>query len=338
MDQQTEQTFADNEQKVLTDAADRYGIAPGSLKRLGSFESFVFEYSRNGEEYILRVTPGDHRQPSQISGELEWINYLADNGVSVCRALPSVNGSLIEVVALDTIDSNPDAFYSVVSFARAPGRLATKDDVSDELFVNWGQTIGRMHALTKKFQPSDPSFTRHMWHEDEDLQADRHLPASQTRVLSKHTELMEYLHSLPTDINAFGLVHEDLHHGNFFVENGNLTVFDFDDCQHHWFAADLAMPLFYVMRSKVFSDRSVEFAYHFFSRLLEGYNRENSLDRFWFQQIPYFLKLRELILYIILYAEKAFELNEWCREFFDGRRERIENDVPVLDMDFSVFG
>jgi Ser/Thr protein kinase RdoA (MazF antagonist) len=195
-----------------------------------------------------------------------------------------------------------------------------------------------MHALTKKYQPSDPSLVRHVWHEDGDLRADKYLPESQTQVLAKHSELLGYLQGLPTDKDAFGLVHEDMHHGNFFVDNGHITVFDFDDCQHHWFAADLAMPLFYAMRNVTLNDQSQEFANHFFGCLMEGYTRENSLDKYWLEQIPYFLKLREMILYVILYAEEAFEVNDWCRAFFEGRKERIEGDVPVIDMDFSQFG
>ncbi|MEW6413543.1 MAG: phosphotransferase [Candidatus Zixiibacteriota bacterium] len=337
MDQQTERIFADNEQKVLSEASKRYGMAPDSLKRLGSFESFVFEYRYQDTDQILRVTPGSHRQATAIKGELEWVNYLADNGVSVCRGLPSKNGSLVEVIELDTIDSDPDAFYSVVSFTKAPGRRAIKEDWNEKLFTNWGQVIGRMHALTKNYQPSDPSLVRHVWHEDGDLRADRYLPESQTKVLARHADLMDYLHKLPMDTDSFGLVHEDMHHGNFFVDNGSITVFDFDDCQHHWFASDLAMPLFYVMRNLTLNDQSLEFAHHFFGCLMEGYSRENRIEKYWLEQIPHFLKLREMILYIILYAEEAFEANEWCRAFFSGRRERIENGVPVLDMDFGQF-
>ncbi len=337
MDQQTEKISADNEQKILSEAGKRYGIAPDCLKRLGSFESFVFEYRKGDRDYILRITPGEHRQPTMIEAELDWVNYLADNGVSVCRGLLSERGSLVEVVELDTISSDPDAFYSLVSFTKAPGRRAIKEDWNEKLFTNWGQVIGRMHALTKNYRPSDPSLVRHAWHEDGDLRVDGHLPESQTVVRARHAALLEYLHALPTDKDSFGLVHEDMHHGNFFVDNGNLTIFDFDDCQHHWFVSDLAMPLFYVMRNLTLNDQSPEFANHFFGCLMEGYNRENKLEKYWLEQIPYFLKLREMILYIIIYAEEAFEVNDWCRAFITGRKERIEEGVPVIDIDFGRF-
>ena len=53
--------------------------------------------------------------------------------------------------------------------------------------------------------------------------------------------------------------------------------------------------------------------------------------------IPDFLKLREIELYIILWLEQAFDINDWCQRFFNGRKERIENDIPVIDIDFTRF-
>jgi Ser/Thr protein kinase RdoA (MazF antagonist) len=338
LDKQTENNFALNGDFILKQASRYYGFAPDKLQRLGSFESFVFEYNRNGNDYILRVTPGSHRQPEKIHGELEWLNYLADNDVSVARAVESGNGSLIEVVELDKGGSRSESFYSVVAFEKARGGPATKDDWNDKLFTNWGQIVGRMHALTKNYQPSHPSYTRHTWHEDEDLKAHEVLPPTQTKVLEKYDSLMKTLKALPTDRGSYGLVHEDMHHSNFFVDNGRITAFDFDDCQYHWFASDIGIPLFYVMQSKRLNDTTPEFARRFFGCFMEGYSRENRIDRNWLERIPLFHRLREMILYVIIYDEEAFEVNGWCRDYFQGRQERIENDIPVIDIDFSRFG
>jgi len=43
-------------------------------------------------------------------------------------------------------------------------------------------------------------------------------------------------------------------------------------------------------------------------------------------------------LYSIIYAEEVFDLNEWYVRFMEGRQSRIENDVPIIDIDFSAFG
>ncbi|UCD63846.1 MAG: phosphotransferase [Candidatus Zixiibacteriota bacterium] len=334
---ETEETFDRNSREVLAEVQKRYGIEPGDLKRLGSFASFVFEYRYRGVDRVLRITPGSHRSVDQIRGELEWMNYLNDSGVSVIRGLPSNRGLLVEPIEIEPTGPATDNLYSVVSFTRAPGAGPAREVWNANLFKVWGQTIGRMHAATKDYRPSDPALRRHTWYEDEDLCGREHIPPDQNAVRQKYDSLMKYLRSLPTPPDAFGVVHEDMHHGNFFVDDGRITVFDFDDCQYHWFAADLSIPLFYVMRNKVLNDRSTEFARHFFGCLMEGYNRENSISRKWLEQIPCFLKLREMILYIIIYAEGIQDSDEWCRDFMENRRERIEKDIPVVDIDFSQF-
>ena len=48
--------------------------------------------------------------------------------------------------------------------------------------------------------------------------------------------------TLRQESDAYGLVHADLHMGNFFVDHsGQMTVFDFDDCCFHWFGYDCAV-------------------------------------------------------------------------------------------------
>jgi len=333
----TEAAFEASSTFILGEAGRKYGVDPTEMKRLGSFANFVFEFSKAGRDYILRITPGCHRPSDLIQGELEWVHHLAEGGVSVARAVRSPAGSLLEVVDLDGQATADESFYTVVVFEKARGRLAEKEDWNRKLFVNWGQTIGRMHALTKKFEPSDPAFRRLVWYDDVDLDVHQHIPASQEVVLGKFDRLMERLRSLPTEPDSFGLVHEDMHHGNFFVDKGRITVFDFDDAHYHWFANDLVIPLFYAVRDAKLGSESIEFAQEFMSCLLEGYVKENNPEPGWFELMPDFLKLRELVLYSIIHAENAFELNGWCSRFYDGRRERIEHDVPVIDLDFNQF-
>ena len=52
--------------------------------------SYVYECKRDGKSYILKITHTIHRRPNHILGELEFINFLADGGVTVPprRAIP----------------------------------------------------------------------------------------------------------------------------------------------------------------------------------------------------------------------------------------------------------
>ena len=54
-------------------------------------------------------------------------------------------------------------------------------------------------------------------------------------------------------------------------------------------------------------------------------------------EIPRFLKLRELSLYAVIHAHMDVNnLTDWYPvKFMKDRQRRIENDEPFLDMDFT---
>ncbi|MDH4157450.1 MAG: phosphotransferase [candidate division Zixibacteria bacterium] len=331
MDKRSQQIFSENSTFILEQAARRYGIAVSQFRRLGSFESFVYEFERGGRDFVMKLTHSLHRTVDAIRGELDWTNYLADGGVAVPRAIASERGRLVEVVTL------PDSFFAVYAFEKAGGRPARFEDWDDDFVRRWGRLLGQMHRLTRMYQPPDEAIRRHEWSDEISRHVEKYVPVSQAAVIDKCHRLQERLRQLPQDVDSYGLIHSDLHHSNFFVDDGELIALDFDDCHYDWFANDIAMPLFYALRdSQVDADNKV-FATGFMRHLLEGYRQENAIGGFWLEQIPVFLKLREMELYIIIHAEDAHNLNGWCRRFMEDRRDRIENDVPIIDLDFTQF-
>lgn len=53
------------------------------------------------------------------------------------------------------------------------------------------------------------------------------------------------------------------------------------------------------------------------------------------QKIPYFMKLREIDLYAVILRDvppAEIEGHPWTARFMRGRRERIENNIPCLDI------
>jgi len=158
-------------------------------------------------------------------------------------------------------------------------------------------------------------------------------------VADKYRELWYDLKKLPITNENYGLIHADLHYGNFLVEKDKLCVLDTDDCHYCWFAFDLAMPLLYVLRNKDVKPDDNEFAVHFLQEMIKGYNSENKFQSEWLEYFPLFMKLRELDLYSVLMHEGAEVVDNWdgwCQRFMDGRLSRIKNDIPVIDLDFRT--
>jgi Ser/Thr protein kinase RdoA (MazF antagonist) len=317
---------------ILEEALARYGVAKENVRLLDGFESFIYEYEKSGQGYILRVSHSLHRTSDHTRGEIEWVNYLADGGVPAARAVPSERGNLVE-----SIDVKDGSHFTAVSFERAPGHHPTKKDWDSGLPGKMGQIMGRMHALTKDFEPSDDRFRRHAWYDDyPDGIAERYLPPSEAAVGNKLYQILEYLRTLPQDRDSYGLIHVDFHGGNFFVADGRITLFDFDDCQYAWFIYDIAMALFYAIPHHCEKEEDVAWAHDFLNQFLAGYRRENTIDPGWMKQIPYFLKLREIDLYVIIHRSCDLDnLDPWCSNYMHNRRYKIENDVPYVDMDWE---
>src|SRR6188472_3361606 len=95
MEQRIKDRFNDT---ILQEMMQRYGIAAGDIQALNGFESFIFEFRRDAKDYILRITHSMRRSENMIRGEVDWINALADGGVSVARAILSQSGNLVELV------------------------------------------------------------------------------------------------------------------------------------------------------------------------------------------------------------------------------------------------
>lgn len=323
--------FEIHKDRILKQAAAVFDFKLDNLKRLGSFESFVYEFEKENRHYILKITHSIRRTKELILGELEWVNYLADNGVSVCRAMKSADNELVEKIEAD------DSYFLVYVYEKTPGDFTGPADWDNVLFKRWGQVIGRMNRLAKDFKPSKPSFKRFHWYEDDSLKAEKFLPLSQQKVIEICNGMIEKLKSLSTDNVSYGMIHSDLHHGNFKVNGGNITVFDFDDCHYNYYAYDIAIPIYYALLDKTVGIDNIPFAENFMNHFMEGYRLENDIDSSWLARIPDFLKLRQLDLYIVIHRENCFEENEWCRRFMGGKREKIENNVPVIDLDFTRF-
>lgn len=319
--------------EVLSEAAQRFGMSPDSLKLLGDFENYVYEGTIDGVGYVLRLTHSSHRSTNMVLGELEWINYLAENEVRVAKALPSTSGKLAEEIQV-----GKDYFVASV-FQKAKGRPLDRTNPAEptrEVITEWGRTIGRMHQATKHFAPSDPKFKRPQWFEDDLLCFEKHLPKEDKHIVGIGYSLLEYAQKLPKSQDSYGLIHTDVHSGNFFVDEGKITVFDFDDSAYQWFASDIAIALYYTIWWKCNGQQQSErdaYAKDFLTHFMMGYDAENKLDEYWLSELPFFLKLRDITLYTVFH--KKFDQNNLQRysKLLDGIRARIEREVPIVALD-----
>lgn len=303
-----------------------YNIPAGQIEALDGFESFIYRFQRPDGRFILRIGHSARRSPDLIRGEVAWINYLAAGGAGVARAILSEAGNLVEPMA----DGEGDEFLCT-AFVHAPGGGVTRDRINDRLFRNYGRLLGRMHALAKTYCVSDPAWRRSEWDAPENNSAERQMPAKEKIALEKYRAVLAHLRTLPRDPGGYGMIHQDAHPGNFFVDDDyNLTLFDFDDCVYGHFIYDIAMVLFY---TAIGEPDPVEYTGRFMPVFLSGYREENRLDPVWLKELPHFMKLREIDLFAAIHFSSEdgdHPEHPWSARYMKGRRERIEGEVPFI--------
>ncbi len=320
-------------------AARRYGVTAADLAPMaGGHATHVYSFTHGGKACVLRITPpnGEIDLPA-MRAILPWMHFLAAGGASVAAPVPSQNGHLIEPFEQD---GQP---YIAVAFERAPGirgEELTFDQWNDALFARLGQTAGAMHALAKAYTPPSVELKRPAWDAATNcFHPTEPFPPSEAIVAEKQARIVEYVQALPKDADSYGLIHADLHGGNFFVDvaTNTITVFDFDDCAYGWYVMDIAMSVFDMLVLYPGADREA-FTTRFLQSYLRGYRAANTLSAFWLGQLPHFLKLLEIGVYaeVRTYYDPA-DTDSWVGRFMAHRKARIEHDVPYIDIDFSHF-
>lgn len=311
---------------ILQEAMRRYGISKDPIQSPEAMESFIYEFERDSSAYILRITHSLRRSESLVLGEVDWINFLAEGGVSVSRAIFSKSARLVEVIE----DQQGGAFL-VTAFVKAQGQ-APWELWTPKLYTTYGQLIGRIHTLSKHYQPT---WKRPNWDDTIFEFVERYLPESESVAKKKYKAVCDHVNTLVKGRESYGLIHHDAHGNNFFVnEAGQITLFDFDDCAYNWFVNEIAIVLFYVVQD---AEDWRAFTQEFMTHFLQGYVQVCPLDPVWLKEIPNFLKIREIILYAAMYRD--FDVknidNEWCARFMQDRKSKIEHDVPFIDFDFE---
>jgi amicoumacin kinase len=324
--------------KVRNEACQRFGFDPATLEQLDG-SAVVYEGMRAGQAAILKISPGLVNPPEvilgatreQMLGEMDFIRYLDREGVPVALPLASRDGEWVVSIPLDD-----QSCFLVCAFEKAPGFMYPDDAVvefPETVLHEWGRLLGRMHRLSGAYRPSDPAWRRPSWEQDDLLDYHGLIPADQPLVWQRYDEIIAALNTLPRTPQVFGLVHGDLHHGNFFNDNGRLIAFDFDAAHYLWYIADIVIALYNCLpmpRSETVKRRG--FALHFLPHFLQGYVLEKPLDPSWLARIPFFLKWNEMLDYSYKYKFWDMDnLSDRRRAILADMRRRIENEIPVVE-------
>jgi amicoumacin kinase len=222
-------------------------------ERLPSGENDVYRVRSATGESILRLTPLSHRSRAELEAELDFVRYLCENGYPAAAPIADPDGAY-----LIAIEDGHAALFELApgEHVEAFGPLWT-----EPLFVDWGRSIGRLHNLSATYPRS---YRRFGW---EDEATTRWMPANLKGVArDAYHALLPKVRDAADEETL--IIHGDFGRVNFHLQNGQLIVFDFDDCTRHVPMYDIAVAL-WPLRNRPPDERD-----RWLSSMLIGYEQE----------------------------------------------------------------
>jgi Ser/Thr protein kinase RdoA (MazF antagonist) len=236
-----------DEQEILQGVLESYGLAEAKTQLLGSLWNRVYRVeANNGHLYSLRLCPPAIKDNKSLEEELVWLELLASQQqVRVPRPVRNQQQALI--TTLSTTDSKRLSCL----FEWVEGEPA-KQNLTPSVMRQIGQTVARLHQIAHEFggsfQENDfrlgyrygsSLVTSHRdWIEVHQAE----IGVENVRLLDAAvTWLIEELKCFGETRDNFGIIHADLHFGNFLVQDDQVSVIDFDQlgCGHYLY--DLAV-------------------------------------------------------------------------------------------------
>lgn len=303
----------------IAQAADLFGIA--ETERLGGFENALFR-SIAPPGRVLRLTHTSRRSVEMIHAEFEFMSHVAEQGVPVVAPIRSLDGRLVEEVEIASGEH-----LVVACMTEAQGRFRRRDEWTDTEIERYGKLLGAMHRAAESFKPEGP--LRPPWTDpifDVELSA---AEASDPELFRRVGEVRAACAAHRAGGTGL-LIHQDAHFGNLHVtDDGQISIFDFDDCAYGTPTHDIAIVLFYWLMGRGEEQHSA--ARRFVTHFLRGYERHRTLPADWPEGADRFLSLREIDIYWLIKEESPEDVSPLEHRFMDGRRNRILDAVTYLD-------
>lgn len=296
---------------LLSLAADRYRFDKSTLHFISESTNQIYSFQKDGKYYILRFSERPAEEVHQTKAEMDWLYYLANQKIGVALPLAAENGELV----IATEDEGKSFIISV--FEALQGKFWNKNDSdlwNEKIFFRWGEVMGNIHRLTKEYSPANEKDVRGVFtgHNALFLDGIKGCPTVHKIAVDLINEMM----ALPKDKDSYGLIHYDIHPGNFIIDGDKINVFDFDDALYGWFALDIGIALYHGLWWGRKNDAGHDFTNDMIQNFLRGYLSANVLSDYWLSKIPMFMRFRQICKLSWFYDAGNDDANQ---------RERVRN-------------
>jgi len=278
-----ERDFTDD---ILKEICGKFGLPPENASLIKEDSNLIYDCG----ESILRISHSAIRGREVILTELEWMQYLLSKEVSVVGIIPSQGGHLLESV------EGASCYFTAVLFVKVIGSKISKPTWKEPLFIELGCLAGRIHRVSKHYPREKRQKFQH-WDELIEFGYFSFLPEDDREFKQLYQRLVAEFNGYPRSEENYGLIHNDIHYGNYLLTGaGNKVVlFDFEVACRSWYMYEISTVLYYASQVKG-QRNNPDFEQLFLASFSEGYRRERSLGPIDFEVILKFMLYRDLFL------------------------------------------
>ncbi|MDD5935705.1 MAG: phosphotransferase [Clostridiales bacterium] len=313
-----------------------FGIRDYDTKQVPEHEggrNLIFICEFNGiPRFVIRISSLGDRTEEEYQAEVDFVHFLAENGAPVADIYPSVNGKFVEKVDYE----GKEAVVSL--FAYASGMLISDNGYQyregtplSEYFYNTGKVLGQIHRLSKGYTST---YMRQDYFDIYNMEYIGGLIPKEYAELKQAIacRLVDFK-KLSRSREEYGLIHFDFSDGNYHINmsNGEITVFDFDNCMNCWYMFDLANLWMHGVGWYQFEeDKEKRRACmkEYFDTIIEGYRSETDISDEMLEKLPKFI---DMVL-----IENIVDECECCRrageeldyEDIEEAAECLINEIP----------
>ena len=271
---------SDESEFLVHSLLENWGFEKDSVQFLRASSNFVFVFERNGEKYILRITPNGDR--NKLMEEVTFLSFLSMNEVSVNIPERSKKGNMVEETKNDV------GVFQAVVFRFLSGAQYEIEELSERQLYLWGEALGNLHNCSKQFIKKSSSRNDYV---QQLTDLENFLPESESSARRELETLKTWFMTFDINEANYGIIHFDFELDNLIWDGDNVQMIDFESSMEHWYTADIAFAL------RDLFNGDVDFSNNSFQLFLEGYRSKMHVTDKEINAIPMFLRFHDLITF-----------------------------------------
>jgi Ser/Thr protein kinase RdoA (MazF antagonist) len=244
-------------------ALAQYDLREPSICFLGHSDNLTFRIEElDGGLYLLRLHlpvlrywVGIRQKPDAIAWELAWLESLAREGhFTVQEPVRTRTGQMVASVERDvrgSSDGSAELSATLLTWLEGEHFSPALPD-APALVAQYGELVARLHAFSST-RPAPDGLVRPAYdynHFKRILSrllrgVDRDIFSEEVYLTLRATnrKILEEISQVPNDLEHWGMIHADLHVGNFLVHDGQVVPIDFSFCGFGHYLFDLSVCL-----------------------------------------------------------------------------------------------